>query len=137
MRSVLIAVFALTLAAQTPNPATDVSNADIEAFLNGLPRDKVSDLPIRVVDVGGYRVGIFGVFRPKRRREVKARHSKQGEQSHQHVKTVEADERIVGRAEKIRTHCETLIKNQVSPFTCGPEQERAAQQDGREPPTCK
>jgi len=65
VRSVLIAVFALTLAAQTPNPATDVSNADIEAFLNALPRDKVSDLPIRVVDVGGYRVGIFGVFRPK------------------------------------------------------------------------
>jgi hypothetical protein len=56
---------AFSVLAQTPNPATDVSNADIDAFLKALPRDKVSDLPIRVVDVGGYRVGIFGVFRPK------------------------------------------------------------------------
>lgn len=56
---------AFSIAAQTPNPATDVSNADIQAFLKALPRDKVSDLPIRVVDVGGYRVGIFGVFRPR------------------------------------------------------------------------
>ena len=61
----LVVLFALSLLAQTPNPATDVSNADIQAFLKTLPRDKVSDLPIRVVDVGGYQVGIFAVFRPK------------------------------------------------------------------------
>ncbi|HWE53327.1 MAG TPA: hypothetical protein VG273_26275 [Bryobacteraceae bacterium] len=53
------------LSAQTPNPATDIRDADIQAFLKALPRDKVSDLPIRVVDVGGYRVGVFGVYRPK------------------------------------------------------------------------
>ncbi len=65
MRNVIVLAFALSLTAQTPNPATDVSNSDIQAFLNALPRDKVSDLPIRVVDVGGYRVGVFGVYRPK------------------------------------------------------------------------
>ena len=58
-------LFALSMLAQTPNPATDVSNADIQAFLKTLPHDKVSDLPIHVVDVGGYQVGIFTVFRPK------------------------------------------------------------------------
>ena len=65
----MIAVFVLLLAlaslAQTPSiPATDVSSAQIHAFINALPRDVVSDRPIRVVDVGGYHVGVFGVFRP-------------------------------------------------------------------------
>lgn len=49
----------------TPPVATDVSSADIRAFLDALPRDVVSDRPIRVVEVtGDYRVGVYGVFRP-------------------------------------------------------------------------
>lgn len=52
-------------AAQPPPPAVDVSAAEIKAFLSKLPRDRVSDLPIRVADVGGYKVGVYGVFRPK------------------------------------------------------------------------
>lgn len=49
----------------TPPVATDVTAADIRAFLDALPRDVVSDRPIRVVDVtGDYRVGVYGVFRP-------------------------------------------------------------------------
>jgi mannose-6-phosphate isomerase-like protein (cupin superfamily) len=52
-------------AAQAPLPATDVTAADIQAFIKALPRDAVSDRAIRVVDVGGYRVGVYGVFRPK------------------------------------------------------------------------
>lgn len=51
--------------AQAPPPALDVSAADITAFLDRLPKDRVSDLPIRVTDVGGYKVGLYGVFRPK------------------------------------------------------------------------
>lgn len=60
--------------AQTPSPApagksglpaTDVKGAETKAFIDKLPKDAISDLPIRVVDVGGYRVGVFGVFRPK------------------------------------------------------------------------
>jgi mannose-6-phosphate isomerase-like protein (cupin superfamily) len=52
--------------AATSPVATDVTSADIRAFIDALPRDAVSDLPIRVVDVtGDYRVGVFGVFRPK------------------------------------------------------------------------
>jgi uncharacterized RmlC-like cupin family protein len=52
-------------AAQPPLPAVDVKAADIKAFIDNLPRNAISDLPIRVADVGGYRVGVFGVFRPK------------------------------------------------------------------------
>lgn len=52
-------------AAQVGLPAYDVSAADIEAFIDGLPRDRVSDLPIRVVDAGSHRVGVYGVFRPQ------------------------------------------------------------------------
>ncbi len=54
-----------TLAQTPPLPATDVSNSDIQAFINALPRDVVSDKAIRIVDVGGYHVGVFGVLRPK------------------------------------------------------------------------
>jgi hypothetical protein len=48
-----------------PLPATDVKGAEIKAFIDKLPKDAISDLPIRTVDVGGYRVGVYGVFRPK------------------------------------------------------------------------
>lgn len=60
---VLVLLLAFSTAAQTP-PATDVTAADIQNFVTQLPRDAISDRPIRVVDVGGYRVGVFGVFRP-------------------------------------------------------------------------
>lgn len=46
-------------------PATDVTAADIEATLNALPRERITDKGIRVADVGGYRVGVYAVFRPK------------------------------------------------------------------------
>lgn len=58
----LLAVIAF---AQAPLPATDVTAAEIQAFLKSLPRDTVTDKAIKTVDVGGYRVGVFGVFRPK------------------------------------------------------------------------
>lgn len=46
--------------------ATDVTASMIQNFIDELPRDAVSDRPIRVVDVtGDYRVGVFGVFRPQ------------------------------------------------------------------------
>ncbi len=61
----LVLLLAFAAAAQTPNPATDLSAADIQSFLKALPRDAVNDRPIRVVDVGGYRIGVYGVFRPK------------------------------------------------------------------------
>jgi mannose-6-phosphate isomerase-like protein (cupin superfamily) len=46
-------------------PATYLTSDDIRAFLEALPKDAITDAPIRTVDVGGYRVGVFGVFRPK------------------------------------------------------------------------
>lgn len=56
---------ALSAIAQTPPlPATDVTNAEIQAFINSLPKDAVSDKPIRIVDVGGYHVGVYGVAIP-------------------------------------------------------------------------
>jgi len=65
----LMLTAALPAAAQTPTPATDVTATDIQTFLKALPRDAVSDRPIRVVDVGGYKVGTYGVFRPKSARQ--------------------------------------------------------------------
>ena len=59
-----------TLRAQAPAagqapPAVDVPSAAVKAFIDKLPKDRISDLPIRVADVGGYKVGVYGVFRPK------------------------------------------------------------------------
>ena len=52
--------------AQTPAPpAVDVTAAAVKAFIDKLPKDRISDSPIRVADVGGYKVGVYGVFRPK------------------------------------------------------------------------
>lgn len=69
MRRLLMAVllmgWAVSARAQEPLPATDVTAAQMAAFLAALPRNEINDLPVRVVDVGGYRVGVFGVFRPK------------------------------------------------------------------------
>jgi len=68
MRCVLMIVIlasAVPAVAQGPLPATDVTSANVQAFLKALPKDAISDLPIKVADVGGSRVGIYGVFRPK------------------------------------------------------------------------
>ena len=43
----------------------DVTTAEVKAFIDKLPKDRISDSPIRVADVGGYKVGVYGVFRPK------------------------------------------------------------------------
>ena len=61
----VFAAFAVPCGAQTPLPATDVTAAQMKAFIDKLPKDAISDSPVRVVDVGGSRVGVFGVFRPK------------------------------------------------------------------------
>lgn len=62
---VVVLALAAFASAQAPLPAVDVTAADVQNFLKALPRDAVSDRPIRVVDVGGYRIGVYGVFRPK------------------------------------------------------------------------
>ncbi|HWE53101.1 MAG TPA: hypothetical protein VG273_25140 [Bryobacteraceae bacterium] len=63
-----------SIAAQNPLPATDISAAAVRAFLKALPRNSVNDRPIRVIDAGGYRVGLYGVFRPKSATQVATLH---------------------------------------------------------------
>ena len=46
-------------------PATHVTKEQIQDFIAKLPRERISDSPIRAIDVGGYKVGVFAVFRPK------------------------------------------------------------------------
>ena len=69
MRNIIVGIFVLLIAssakAQTPMAATDVTAAQVQAFIKDAPHDRNSDRPIRVIDAGGYRVGVFGVFRPK------------------------------------------------------------------------
>jgi mannose-6-phosphate isomerase-like protein (cupin superfamily) len=69
MRTLVFCSFLLLVAssanAQAPAGATDITAAQVRAFVEKAPRDRNSDLPIRVVDSGGYHVGVFGVFRPK------------------------------------------------------------------------
>jgi len=46
-------------------PATYVTKDQIQDFIARMAPDKIADLPIRAVDVGGYKVGVFAVVRPK------------------------------------------------------------------------
>jgi mannose-6-phosphate isomerase-like protein (cupin superfamily) len=79
---VVVSVFVLALTAhtaaqaQTPAraaaqsqpstlPAGDVTAAEIKSFIDALPKDAISDRPIRGFDVGSHRVTVYGVFRPK------------------------------------------------------------------------
>ena len=66
----IIVLFSSIVIAQTPPPATPqvatgLSGAEIQAFIDALPRDRVSDRPIRVVETtGDMHLGVFGVYRP-------------------------------------------------------------------------
>jgi len=43
-----------------PQAATDITGVEIQAFIDGLPVDRVGDSPIRVVKTtGDMRLGIF------------------------------------------------------------------------------
>ncbi len=46
-------------------PATHVTQAEIQDFIAHMAPDRIADSVIRAVDVGGYRVGVFAVVRPK------------------------------------------------------------------------
>jgi mannose-6-phosphate isomerase-like protein (cupin superfamily) len=66
VRAIVFALLVSDVAAQAPPPpAVDVPGSASKAFIDKLPKDRISDLPIRVADVGGYKVGVYGVFRPK------------------------------------------------------------------------
>jgi quercetin dioxygenase-like cupin family protein len=72
MFTVLAFFLALAQTGATPNPAidltrpaTDVLASAIAATLKNASPTTVSDQPIRVVDTGGYNVGIYVVTRPK------------------------------------------------------------------------
>jgi mannose-6-phosphate isomerase-like protein (cupin superfamily) len=62
---ILVMLSATSAKAQAPMAATDITAAQVQAFIKDAPHDRNSDRPIRVVEAGGYRVGLFGVFRPK------------------------------------------------------------------------
>ena len=63
----LLSVAAGQKAVEAPKtaPATHVTKQDIQDFMAHMPQDRISDLPIRAIDVGGYRAGVFAVVRPK------------------------------------------------------------------------
>ena len=72
MRSILAAVAGLlvtaSVSAQTPQaplPAGDVTSGEIKAFIDALPKDAISDRPIKRIDVGSHAITVYGVFRPK------------------------------------------------------------------------
>lgn len=70
----LVSWVASPVAAQTAKPAVDVTAAEIQSFIDNEPKDRISDLPIRVADVGNSKVGIYGVFRPKAQHGDAIRH---------------------------------------------------------------
>ncbi|MDO9317544.1 MAG: hypothetical protein Q7V56_05020 [Gammaproteobacteria bacterium] len=63
MRKALLFAAGLLLAtqafAQSTLPAIDVTAAEIKAFIDALPKDAISDRPIRVVTVGNGKAGVY------------------------------------------------------------------------------
>ena len=67
-----LCISAAPQAAQSPKteppktaPATHVTKDQIQEFFAQMPRGRILDSVIRAIDVGGYRVGVFAVTRPK------------------------------------------------------------------------
>jgi mannose-6-phosphate isomerase-like protein (cupin superfamily) len=58
-------VAAWPAAGQVPPAATDITAQEVRAFLKDAPTGESSDRPIRVIDAGGYRIGVYAAFRPK------------------------------------------------------------------------
>jgi mannose-6-phosphate isomerase-like protein (cupin superfamily) len=65
METVLAFVLVMAQTGSAPKPAVDVLSSAIAAALSSAPKASVSDVPIRVTDMGGYNVGIYLVNRPK------------------------------------------------------------------------
>ena len=66
LTSAVVLLLALAVAAQPPTlPATYITHDDIANFYKSLPPNEVNDKTIRSVDVGGYRVSVWAVLRPK------------------------------------------------------------------------
>src|SRR5262245_32031003 len=63
----LLSAAAALQAQEPPNtaPATHVTKDQIQEFIAKRPKERISDSAIRAIDVGGYRVGVFAVVRPK------------------------------------------------------------------------
>ena len=59
MRKLILGIFVLLVVisakAQAPTDATDITAAQVQAFIKNGPHDRNNDRPIRVIDVGGYR----------------------------------------------------------------------------------
>ena len=65
MLSLLTLWLAFAQAGAKPMPATDITNADIQATLKRAIANKVRDTPIRTVNGGGHNVGVALVYRYK------------------------------------------------------------------------
>jgi mannose-6-phosphate isomerase-like protein (cupin superfamily) len=63
--TLLLAATAFATQAQTPFVATDITAEQVRTFLKQAPPGENSDRPMRVVDAGGYRLGVYGAFRLK------------------------------------------------------------------------
>ena len=96
-------------------PATYLPSSDIQAFLKALPPDAISDLPIRAVDVGGYRVGVFGVFRP---------HSQPGDAIAHETRTTEVYYILDGSGTLVTGGTITGMKPPPAGRTAGPRGDR-------------
>ena len=98
-----------------PLPATDVTAVAIDTFINALPKDAISDLPIRTVDVGGSRVGVYGVFRPK---------SQPGDAIAHETRTAEVYYILEGAGELVTGGTIAGIKTPPAGRSAGPRGER-------------
>jgi mannose-6-phosphate isomerase-like protein (cupin superfamily) len=76
MVAVVSALFALSASTGGPRAATHVSAADVATMLEHVPPRAVSDQQVRMVDAGGYNVGVGVVYRPQAADQKSIEHDK-------------------------------------------------------------
>ena len=79
MNGAAIVLLALVSHAAPPTSATYVTGSDIANLLKQMPAQAVSDQQIRMLDAGGYNVGVGAVSRPQSAKQTGIEHDKMTE----------------------------------------------------------
>ena len=90
---------------------------------------------IHKMPVQGKHFHARGLLRPDAARQAKQKHDGEHDQTHGDVEGVQADERIIGRSEKVGGDGQPVFIDQAVPLLAGAEQKETAENNREKPQT--